>query len=220
MWRRVCRTCSDRGVTAAGIDTAALWREHRDRLRSYIGKRIRERDAVDDILQEVFLKAHAGLSSVKAEGSVAAWLYRIAANAIVDHHRAQKARGALVELPDELPPPHRERDHVMELAYSLRPLIDAVPSPCREALLMADIDGLPQAEIARRLGLSVSGAKSRVQRGRAKLRALVLACCDVEVGPHGVVGYTPRTDGCACGQSPAELVRLFDALTVYQDTAP
>lgn len=201
-------------------DIALLWREHRERLRGYIGKRVRQRDAVDDILQDVFLKAHAGLSAVKAEGSVTAWLYRIAANAIVDHHRTQKTWGAMAELPDELPPPRRERDHVMELAYSIRPLIEAVPPPYREALVMADIDGLPQAEIARRLGLSLSGAKSRVQRGREKLRALVLACCDVEVGPHGIVGYTPRANGCACGRSPAELLRLFEAIPVYQGTAP
>ena len=61
-----------------------LWQEHKTRLRGYIAKRVRESDAVDDILQDVFLKAHVSLHAVKSRGSIRAWLFRIAANAIVD----------------------------------------------------------------------------------------------------------------------------------------
>ncbi|MFN3398499.1 MAG: sigma factor, partial [Sulfurimicrobium sp.] len=79
-----------------------FWQEHRSRLRGYIAKRVRESDAVDDILQEVFLKVNASLHSVKSHGSISAWLYRIAANTIADHYRAQKP---WEELPDEVAAP-------------------------------------------------------------------------------------------------------------------
>ena len=59
-----------------------FWIEHKKRLRGYIAKRVREPSAVDDILQDVFVKAYTNLHTVKSRGSLTAWLYRIAANAI------------------------------------------------------------------------------------------------------------------------------------------
>jgi RNA polymerase sigma-70 factor (ECF subfamily) len=178
-----------------------LWQEHKTRLRGFIAKRVRERDAVDDILQEVFLKVDRGLHTVKSHGSLAAWMYRVAANAITDHYRA---REAWAELPadDELPAPEPEQDFIAELATCLQPLIADLPLTYRSALMMSEIEGLAQKEVANRLGISLSGAKSRVQRGREKLRQRLLDCCDVEFGQGGVIGYERRDKRCAgdCGE--------------------
>lgn len=177
-----------------------FWQEHKTRLHGFIARRVRDRDAVDDILQEVFLKADRGLHAVKSPGSISAWLYRIAANAIADHYRAQLP---WEELPDddELAAPAPERNYVAELATCLQPLIAELPVTYRSALLLSEIEGLPQKEVALRLGLSLSGAKSRVQRGRDKLRQKLLACCDIETGQGGVVGYERRDRKCSgdCG---------------------
>jgi RNA polymerase sigma-70 factor (ECF subfamily) len=176
--------------------TLELWQEHKARLRAYIARRVRESDAVDDILQEVFLKAHASLHTVQSQGSLAAWLYRIAANAIVDHYRA---RQPLDELPEELAAPEPPPDPVGELASCLQPLIAGLPETYQSALVLAELEGLPQKEVAARLGLSLSGAKSRIQRGREQLRHRVLDCCAVEVSRTGIVGYEPRAQGCGAG---------------------
>lgn len=87
-----------------------------------------------------------------------------------------------------------------ELAQCLEPLIDGLPETYRAALRLAELEGLPQKDVAHRLGISLSGAKSRVQRGRAKLRERLLACCHVETGRGGIVGYEPRdpSGGCGC----------------------
>jgi RNA polymerase sigma-70 factor (ECF subfamily) len=74
-----------------------FWQEHKTRLRSYIARRLRESDAVDDILQDVFLKVHTSLHTVISRGSITVWLFRIASNAIADHYRSQKP---WEELPD------------------------------------------------------------------------------------------------------------------------
>lgn len=173
--------------------SAEFWQEHRSRLRVYIAKRVRERDVIDDILQDVFLKAHASLSSIKSQDSIAAWLYRIAANAITDHYRSLKPS---VELPDELAAPEPEHDYIAELAACLQPLIAELPETYQSALVLSEIQGLPQKEVAARLGLSLSGAKSRIQRGRDKLRESLLACCSIETGKSGITGYQPRTKKC------------------------
>jgi RNA polymerase sigma-70 factor, ECF subfamily len=209
---------------SADLDTAALWRAHQAQVRGFIARRVRRNEAVDDVLQEVFMKAHAALPSLRSGGNVAAWLFRIAANAIVDHHRRESTQPASAELGDELPEdlarPPAERDPVRELALSIEPLLAALPSPYREAVRMADLENLPQAQIAQAMGITLSGAKSRVQRGREKLHALMHACCDITQGPNGITDYAPRDAGCACGIPHAELLRLLDALTVYRSTAP
>lgn len=178
-----------------------LWKEHHPRLRSFVAKRVRERDAVDDILQNVFLKASTGLHTVKSPSAIPAWLYRIAANSIADHYRSQKSWEELPE-DDELAAPEPEIDYVAELATCLHPLIADLPETYRAALLLSEIEGLPQKEVAYRLGISLSGAKSRVQRGRDKLRQRVLDCCHIETGHSGIVGYEPRDKSysAACGR--------------------
>lgn len=172
---------------------STLWEEHKARLRGYVAKRVQDRDAVDDILQDVFLKAHHNLHTLKSRGSIAAWLFRIASNAIADHYRARKT---WVELPDELEAPEPEPDPVGELAACLQPLIDDLPETYRVALVLSEIEGLPQREVAARLGMSLSGAKSRVQRGREKLRQRLDDCCVIETGQQGVIGFEPRDARC------------------------
>jgi RNA polymerase sigma-70 factor (ECF subfamily) len=77
--------------------------------------------------------------------------------------------------------------------------VQGLPPIYREALELTEYDGLSQVELARRLGLSVSAAKSRVQRARALVRATVDRCCHFEVDRYGtVLGYTPRPHRCSC----------------------
>lgn len=172
---------------------ADLWHEHKSRLRGYIAKRVGDQALVDDILQEVFIKAYANLHKVKQSGSVSAWLYRVAANAIADHYRAQQP---WVGLPEEIAAPEAKRDYTAELAACLLPMIDDLPALYRDAVKMSEIEGVPQKVVAERLGISLSGAKSRIQRGREKLRQSLHDCCDIEIGRGGVVHYEPRDKSC------------------------
>ncbi len=175
--------------------TEDLWRQHRKGLRGYIARRVQDTAAVDDILQLVFLKAHEKLHTVQSKDSIPGWLYRIAANVIADHYRGQKHDE---ELPEEIAAPEPERDYAGELAECLSPFIAALPEKYGVAIVLAEIDGLPQKEVALRLGISLSGAKSRIQRGREKLRELLQDCCEIETGRTGIVGYELRGNNCSC----------------------
>lgn len=142
------------------------------------------------------MKAHTGLHALRSQQRIVPRLYRIAANAIADHFRAQRPTE---ELPEDFPAPERERAFTAELARCVAPFLAGLPETYREALQLSEIDGLPQREAAERLGLSLSGAKSRVQRGRRLLRERFLECCEIEATAGGL-DYAPRRRSCGCGQ--------------------
>jgi RNA polymerase sigma-70 factor (ECF subfamily) len=78
--------------------------------------------------------------------------------------------------------------------------MEQLPTPSREALVLTDLDGITQAAAATALGLSISGMKSRVQRGRRQLKQVLVQCCEVELDVRGdLSGYRPRRGSCECG---------------------
>lgn len=168
-----------------------VWRDWHAALRRYVARRVREPADADDVLQEIFLKIELHLRKLREPGRLAAWLYRIADNAIADHYRAHRPWD---ELPDDLPAPVAAEDGTAALAACLRPMIDALPETYRQAMLWSEIEELPQREVAERLGLSLSGAKSRIQRGREKLRVILQECCHVEADGDGL-SCAQRLDG-------------------------
>ena len=86
----------------------------------------------------------------------------------------------------------------------VRPMIERLPEPYREALLLSEMEGMTQSAVAERLGISTSGAKSRVQRGREQLKAMILQCCHVDLDRRGnVLEYRQRED-CRCCQERHE----------------
>lgn len=182
-------------ATATIPTTEQAWAEFRDGLRGFLLRRVGDPDVADDLLQDVFVKVHTQLAGLRDPGRLQPWMYRVARNAVADHFRARRDA---TPLSDALPAPERERDAVAELAPCIRALVKRLPPPDREALELTDLGDLTQIELARRLGISASGAKSRVQRARARLKDAVLACCRVYLdAAGGVTDYVPGPN-CRC----------------------
>jgi RNA polymerase sigma-70 factor (ECF subfamily) len=86
-------------------------------------------------------------------------------------------------------------DEAALLAQCVRPFVDELPDIYRDALVMTELDGLTQAAAANRVGISLSGMKSRVQRGRAMLRDSIEDCCEVTLDArNGIRDVTPCED--------------------------
>ncbi len=174
------------------------WQDHRARLERYIARQIQDESLVDDLMQEVYFKAHTRQHTLKSKESVGGWLYRIAHNTIMDHFRQQKL---WVTLPDGLEQPELDSSEQIyqELMVCLEPLMNELPEKYRVPLQMAELEGMSQKDVAEQLGLSLTAAKSRIQRARAKLRKGFTDCCGVEVGRRGITDYYPP--GCKgdCG---------------------
>ena len=181
------------------------WDQVRAQLRALIGRRVGDPEAVEDLVQDVLLRFTTAAAGGEQFRSLPAWLGRVARNAVIDYYRTRRRQEPLEESseradPSAWPYPDNADDSgVRELAQCLRPLIEQLPTMARDALVLTDLDGLTQAAAAAELGLSISGMKSRVQRARLQLRALLIACCPVTIDRRGaIIDVAPSTASCAC----------------------
>jgi len=155
-----------------------IWNEFAAKLGRFIAARVADPATAEDILQDVFLKIQTKLDQLQDPSKMQGWLYHIARNAIIDHYRLRKET---TELPESLTAePSTEDPAVEELKAAFRQMIRSLPEPYREALELTEFEGLSQKQMAERLGLSISGAKSRVQRGRERLKQMLLDQCEFE----------------------------------------
>ena len=185
-------------------DAHEIWREVHQGLRAFIAKRVADEASVEDLSQEVFVRMQRGLGGLKKESRLVSWIYQIARHAIIDYYRARDRQsermvGLASDLeslhPASLPGESSEGSGQLrtELAGCLRPMIERLSEDYRQAVTLVDLEGLAQHEAAERLGLSVSGMKSRVQRGRRQLRGMLEACCVIALDRRrGVAGYELR----------------------------
>ena len=189
-------------------DANEIWREVHQGLRAFIAKRMVDEAAAEDLSQEVFVRMQRGLGGLKKESRLVPWIYQIARHAIIDYYRARNRQperpvGLASNLenlhPASLPVESSEGSGQLrtELAGCLRPMIERLSEDYRQAVSLVDLEGLAQHEAAARLGLSVSGMKSRVQRGRRQLKGMLEACCTIELDQRRrVVDYDLRDQKC------------------------
>lgn len=176
----------------------SLWRTFHEQVHAFVLRRVPSAIDADDVVQDIFLRIHQGINNLRADHQVQAWVFTIARRTIADFYRKHYRRLAethsgLDDLPaSEESPISGNRatfagDHSVheEVLSWLRPMIAQLPEKYRVPLYLADVEGYTQREVAERLGLSLSGAKSRVQRARVMLGNVLNTCCQVEFGPAG-----------------------------------
>jgi RNA polymerase sigma-70 factor, ECF subfamily len=185
--------------------TYQIWVELKANLHRFIARRARNEADADDILQDVFVKIHLNIGRLKDTTKLHAWIYRITRNAIADHYRSRKPELSLEESPiafdvvkGETPEADTEREEIM---VCLSPMMQRLPDDYRSALELADVKGIRQAAVADRLNISVSGAKSRVQRARVKMKDMLLDCCHFEFDR---LGRAVSMDRPKCGSCSPE----------------
>jgi RNA polymerase sigma-70 factor (ECF subfamily) len=204
MLRPVVLRAHRRSVGMIEAAARGAWKELDAKLRPFVARRVRSPADVDDVVQEVFLRIQRGASTLRENERFGPWVYQIARTAIVDHQRTA-ARNPLAdrEPPDEGAVTEDDRTIEEELAAYVAMFVAMLASPYREALTLTDLEGVSQKDAAAMLGISVSGMKSRVQRGREQLREALEACCNIALDVRGrVLSCEPRPDGrlpdCRC----------------------
>lgn len=180
------------------VSVEEVWNTFNTRLERFIRKRVSDEQAADDILQDVYVKVHTHIDSLRDDTRLQAWVYQIARNAVHDHYRSQKPHAEMSDFIAVDGITDASDDITQRLSESVRCMIESLPEDYRQALLLTEYEGLTQQALADRLGISLSGAKSRVQRGRKMLREMLLACCHFQFDRLGkVIDYHPRCHCCS-----------------------
>lgn len=164
-----------------------IWDDFGLRLKKFILKRVRVEQDAEDILQQVFIKIHTHIDELRDEDKLEFWLYRITRNAINDFYRRRRIQTeSLDDAEDVMEDTSTLEDHA-EMGSCLRPMIEQMPAKYSQALVLTELEGLSQQQLAEKLNLSFSGAKSRVQRARQGLKEMLLAGCHLEFDHQGTL---------------------------------
>ncbi len=192
--------CSIYEVAIVDCSVEGIYEALHADLRRFVLARISDPNAADDILQDIYLRIHTHIDAVRDCARLQAWVYQIVRNAIVDHYRSRRP---VAELPESLAGPEEacENDFECELMASLASMINDLPEKYRQALILTLYEGLTRQEVAERLGISVSGAKSRVQRAREKVKESLLDCCHFAFDRYGAVLDYQEHCCCCCTAS-------------------
>tara|TARA_B100000809_G_scaffold130660_1_gene128491 strand:+ start:24365 stop:24907 length:543 start_codon:yes stop_codon:yes gene_type:complete len=180
------------------MNTEKIWAEFSLALHTFIFSKVKNEAVVDDILQEVFIKIHLHKKELQKKEHLKSWLFSIANNTTIDYFRKK-----------DLVLPNQPEDNAIEETSKdshnpsdcLLPLILALPKKYKEALLLSEIKGIKQQIVADQLGLSLSAAKSRIQRGRDLLKKGFINCCDYQLDEKGFLkGENKNAEDCkVCG---------------------
>lgn len=169
------------------------WGVFYDRLHAFVAARIRNDADIDDLVQRILERALSRAPGTEI-ASTAGWLFGIARNAIADHYRegARNLMAAADALEAEEPLGSSDHERAAVLAC-MRPLLNALPPETAQLLEWADMDGRAMQSIADELGISLTAAKSRVQRARKDFVKVTSDCCAITIDARGrVTDLTPK----------------------------
>lgn len=179
-------------------EISTIWRDFHKELKAFIQNKTRNTADTDDILQDVFIKIIRNIDKVRQSENLRYYLYGIVRNAINDYFRNRKPMLGTEDIKEEEFTEAETRSLNETVAECcIKPFINQLPEHYREALLITEFQGVSQKELTQRLGISYSGAKSRVQRGKDKLKELILDCCAYESDSYGnLTGGNEQKCGC------------------------
>ena len=182
--------------------TRDSWQVIGQRLGAYIGRRLPAGE-VDDVLQDVLLRIHKNVRYLSDDSRFGPWVYSVARNAVIDRLRKKQPNLAdSAELENVASPEEAESEQA--LLNCVTPFVARLPEAYRHAITLVELQGLSQADAAAMEGISLSGMKSRVQRGRRMLREMFEECCSLKIDARGRVMEAERREPEPCGPSCSE----------------
>lgn len=159
------------------------WESFQYELKAFVFRKVKDKAVSEDIVQDVFIKVHHKLPQLKDSEKMASWIYRITLNSVYDYFRTKSAKPILDAIEWE-----SEYNALNACVASyIKRLIVTLPDKYRQAFQLAEIDNVSQVELANRLGISYSGAKTRVQRARQMLKSKVEEVLIIKTDPYGNV---------------------------------
>ena len=213
-------------ITTTVLEEADRLAPQRGAIYRYILRMVRNPAEAEDLTQETLLRAHGKLATLEDEARLVPWLYRIATNVTYDRFRQASYRHRPQPLSAGGEEPDRQAeadvadtgprlDKLMEqrqMSSCVQDYIAALPESYRAVILLHDVQGLTNPEIAEMLGLSLATVKIRLHRARNRLRAALGEGCSFSTDERGVKVCEPRVTGALDRRSGEREVTDADPL--------
>lgn len=164
-------------------DVILNWKQVERELKGFVFKRVKDKAVTEDIVHDVFLKVQGKIHQVRETDKVFGWIYQVTRNTIIDHYRKKSRPIEAKEIDWESGPPNYN-DCV---SNAIAELIPRLPEKYRVPLELTELQNLSQIEVAEKLGLTYTAAKTRVQRARQKLREKLEEILIVKTDGYGNV---------------------------------
>jgi len=190
------------------MEVEEIWESFNENLHNYVKRRVLDKSLADDIVQDVFLKVMKNIQKLNEVENIQQYLYKITHNTMVDSFRSRKLVFQELELNTAEHSSHLSKNTLniepeIESLNSIvsksciKPFIEKLPEKYKTALIAAEINNVTQKELAERFDISYSGAKSRVQRGKEKLKNLLQECCNFKYDTYGNLIKSNKKN-CSC----------------------
>lgn len=154
-----------------------IWTDLHQELKKFIFSKVRDIDTSEDILQDVFLKIHLNIYTLSDCSKLTSWVYQITRNAVADHYRKTNLEVQIDGF--DFAEQENEESLYLSLSNCINQKINNLSEKYKQAILLTYFKNISQIAFAEEVNISYSGAKTRVQRGREKLKDLVVDCKNV-----------------------------------------
>ncbi len=187
-----------------------IYAEYYPNILRYVTRLAGVNDA-EDITQEVFAKVDKGLVGFKAKSKLSTWIYRIATHTVIDKTRSasykQTVKSIALKEGDEWGSQSKLKhciastsDHLVirkEMAACIKEYIDHLSPEYKTIIILSELEGLSNKEIAEVLEISLANVKIRLHRARKKLKAVLNDACDL---------YYTEQNTLACDRKQIQLL--------------
>jgi RNA polymerase sigma-70 factor, ECF subfamily len=180
------------------MEVTTIYKEFHSQLLGYVKSKVRSKEDAEDILQNVFIKISSSLDKLTHETKLRSWLFTITRNAIIDYYRINVNRKnvALVKEIDEDVLEENDPDSTKGLDQCIGSMIALLPEEYRDIIIESEINGVKQKDLAAQRGIAYSSMRSKVQRGRERLKQLLYNCCYISTDTRGNVIEAQGKNDC------------------------
>ncbi len=186
------------------MEVADIYKQFRSELLGYVKSKVRSREDAEDILQNVFIKVSSNIDKLEEDVKLKNWIFTITRNAIIDYYRvnATKKKVAVTGELDEDISEAEDPDPTKGLDQCMNSMISLLPEEYRNIIIESEINGVKQKDLAGKYGIPYPSMRSKVQRGRERLKQLFYNCCHIETDKLGNVIEAQGKGGCAGSCNP------------------
>ena len=180
------------------MEVAGIYEQFYQSLLNFVRSKIRSKEDAEDIVQNVFIKISSNLYKLAEKEKLKSWIFTITRNSIIDYYRMKNSRKSISmeSAIEENVLEHEQRDPTMELDQCMTTMIGLLPAEYKDIIIDAELNGIKQKELAEKYNMAYPSMRSRVQRGRERLKKLFYDCCYIKTDRLGNVIETQSRSGC------------------------